>query len=186
MRRIFTCLALSCAAIAVAVGCEANGPTEVETVGRDSEAGTPLLKRPDNPSAPKNVAFLARLEDEVSAVSTLTIPFDDVTFNHGDAYDPGTGVFTAPLRGVYLFSAPITHSTQSTATTGFATVQFAINGAEAYSIVHADPAANTAVSPSITIILEAGDEVTVVSRNNLNALQEVLTGYFSGHLVYGF
>jgi hypothetical protein len=138
MRKRLTVAAVACAAIAVAVSCEANGPTEVETAGPHTDDSVLLLKRPDNPSAPKNLAFLARLEDEVSALSSLTIQFDDVVFNHGEAYDAGSGTFTAPIRGVYLLSAPITHETQTTATMGFATVQFAVNGTEAYSIAHAE------------------------------------------------
>ncbi len=39
--------------------------------------------------------------------SGSTIPYDIINFNVGGGYDPGTGVFTAPVEGVYHFKAEL-------------------------------------------------------------------------------
>jgi hypothetical protein len=51
------------------------------------------------------IAFKARLNVD-TAVTTVgqTIVFPTVIFNEGDAYNPNTGKFTAPVSGTYMFS----------------------------------------------------------------------------------
>ncbi|XP_060592692.1 heavy metal-binding protein HIP-like [Ruditapes philippinarum] len=51
------------------------------------------------------IAFKARLHVDTT-VTTFgqTIVFPTVIFNEGDAYNPNTGKFTAPVSGTYMFS----------------------------------------------------------------------------------
>lgn len=55
------------------------------------------------------IAFMARLTNDWvhtgSTQTTLLMPFDFMLVNSGDHYNPTTRTFTAPLDGVYNFSA---------------------------------------------------------------------------------
>ncbi|XP_060587496.1 heavy metal-binding protein HIP-like [Ruditapes philippinarum] len=50
------------------------------------------------------VAFKARLNAIVSVENSQVIVFPTVLFNEADAYNLGTGKFTAPVNGLYMFS----------------------------------------------------------------------------------
>ena len=45
--------------------------------------------------------------DTALGVSQGPYVFDNVLLNNGDAYDPSTGTFTAPVSGVYLFAVQL-------------------------------------------------------------------------------
>jgi cytoskeletal protein CcmA (bactofilin family) len=58
-------------------------------------------------SMPNRVRFQATLASDTEFISTgdfQTIVFDSIIFNVGSAYDSGTGTFTAPAAGTYMFS----------------------------------------------------------------------------------
>ncbi|XP_060568784.1 heavy metal-binding protein HIP-like [Ruditapes philippinarum] len=50
------------------------------------------------------IAFKARLKSSTAVVGGQTIVFPVLIFKEGDAYNPNTGKFTAPISGVYMFS----------------------------------------------------------------------------------
>lgn len=54
------------------------------------------------------VSFLARLSADYSPSEDQKIIFDIHDVNEGGAYSPTSGVFTAPLEGLYLFAVTIT------------------------------------------------------------------------------
>lgn len=57
-----------------------------------------------NPSHP-NIAFDAMLShDYVHGDQQAVLKFDNVLTNVGNAYNPSTGIFTAPTDGTYLFN----------------------------------------------------------------------------------
>ena len=53
------------------------------------------------PTTTSRPAFLAR---RTSGQSTGTVEFDTVMLNQGSHYDNSTGIFTAPIAGLYNFS----------------------------------------------------------------------------------
>ncbi len=55
------------------------------------------------------VAFIAYLQQMLSVESNRseTIVFEIADINEGNGYNPATGIFTAPHRGIYKFSMTI-------------------------------------------------------------------------------
>ena len=168
-----------------AYGCDEEMPSQPEHAVKMDGADTPNYK-PNEPSTPRSVAFLARLETTLSGQSEVWVIFDDVRFNHGEGYDAVSGRFSAPVRGVYAFSVSVTQQalTSSTAS-ALVTVQFDVNGT-GYSTPQPNGHLLRSATPSIVVALEQGDEVRVRSLNNVSATQQVTDGHFGGHLVYSY
>jgi len=53
------------------------------------------------------VAFHANTVANTSPATGHVIVFSQTVFNHGDGYNNATGVFTAPVSGVYMFTVHI-------------------------------------------------------------------------------
>lgn len=53
------------------------------------------------------IGFHARLSQNVAGATTETLKLDSVHYNGGGGYDSTTGIFTAPVTGLYLFMATI-------------------------------------------------------------------------------
>nr|CBX41728.1 putative C1q domain containing protein MgC1q79 [Mytilus galloprovincialis] len=64
-----------------------------------------LLGDTYSPISSTEVAFHARLKPHVTLGSSQTVVFDQVITNIGQAYNPHTGVFTAPSDGIYFFAS---------------------------------------------------------------------------------
>lgn len=53
------------------------------------------------------VAFVAKVVSDASPSAGNTLIFTTPVINHGDGYNPSTGVFKAPVRGIYMFSVQL-------------------------------------------------------------------------------
>ncbi|KAK9976656.1 hypothetical protein ABG768_021861 [Culter alburnus] len=86
----------------------------------------------------------------------ITLTYKNVITNIGNAYNPITGVFTAPLKGAYMFKIYV-HSGGPTA----ATASIVKNG-ERVVVAHAhQPQYTINSSNGVVLILEVGDVVYV-------------------------
>ncbi|HEY8359111.1 MAG TPA: hypothetical protein VIL30_16770 [Ramlibacter sp.] len=98
---------------------------------------------------------------------------------HG-AYDPTTGLFTAPVAGIYHFDG----GTESTGIGGFTAFALVKNGVDY-------PRRGTTHSSNLVFVwnvsgdlyLAAGDTVAIAHYSELSRAFTVLTTHFNGHLV---
>ena len=60
------------------------------------------------------ISFQARMQNTVTGMKVGDqLVMSDVILNDGKGYDASTGTFTAPISGVYMFSAVLTKSATS-------------------------------------------------------------------------
>nr|QBA18421.1 type 2 C1q domain-containing protein [Testudinalia testudinalis] len=109
------------------------------------------------PGFGQHVAFTARTRtNKVFLGPTDTVVFDEATVNNGHAYDPLTGVFTAPFNGVYHFSSTILSGFNATIET-----MFVLNGEEVGRMFSGAFLSRGSGSNSILLNLKERDEVSV-------------------------
>ncbi|ROI26832.1 Complement C1q-like protein 4 [Anabarilius grahami] len=109
----------------------------------------------------REIAFSASLvesgDKSIGPFSThFTITYKNVFTNTGNAYNPITGVFTAPLKGAYMFRVSIYGHGPTPAT-----VSIIKNGEIVVSAYDYQPQGALSSSNGVVLILEVGDVVYV-------------------------
>ena len=116
------------------------------------------------------------------------ITFSTVKSNIGNGYDESTGVFTAPLDGIYIFSVQV-----ATRSSQYGRFQLVVDNRSnvILSIYHYNPHVNySSTSGTVAQRLTAGQRVWVQSQYNsgtkqsLNQHVDSGTNQFSGVLVH--
>lgn len=131
------------------------------------------------------VAFTATRTQSQSSTTETTLVFSNALTNIGGGYNAVTGVFTAPLGGVYVFICKITERQNS----GGPTIYFVKNGASQGSNVGTEGPSNSFRSSSSSIVLELspGDRVWLKIHGNYYARaldgNQLFTGFMLWHLV---
>ncbi|PVD21572.1 hypothetical protein C0Q70_17370 [Pomacea canaliculata] len=125
------------------------------------------------------VYFMATFAAPSLTVGGGTVVFNKVLMNTGSAYNPTTGVFTAPRRGLYVFLV-------QTFTNGKGNPNWDlyVNGqmvlrSESMSV---SSTSNEYVYP---LTLQTGDKVSVYSRNPLSSWGTIHS-FFGGWLIRAF
>lgn len=127
------------------------------------------------------VAFTALLSTNTKVQRGAVVKYDNVVTNCGGAYQPATGIFTAPYDGLYSFSCSL-----MTQPFNAAHVNMIKNG-KIMSTLHSDNSKSTYPQSSLTLylVLKKGDRVWMQNYKNTDALLHEYLGYnvFTGALI---
>uniref|UniRef100_A0AAY4DQ57 C1q domain-containing protein n=1 Tax=Denticeps clupeoides TaxID=299321 RepID=A0AAY4DQ57_9TELE len=114
--------------------------------------------------------------------SPTILVFRHVITNIGNAYNPYTGTFTAPIRGVYMFSFTIFGDGHPGVPTGASLHK---NGEHIILGIHHQPSGGASASDGVILLLEVGDVVYLQlwpgTWVNDNSNHQTI---FNGHLLY--
>lgn len=173
------------------------GPTGKDgAAGKQGPIGPPGLRGEQGPvGLPPEVpqiSFSAALS--IPVLEAGTIQFDKILVNDGHAYDPETGIFTAPIEGRYFFSAILTgykdekiEAVLSKSNLGIARVDsegYQPEGLEKKPLVENKTTTSSLGVFNIILQLSAGDTVCIdLVTGKLAHSDEPLT-VFSGILLY--
>ncbi len=157
-----------------------NSTTKIDSSGRFTNSG--------------QTAFTAHVSTPKTSVTgdgtTYTILFEVVDFDQGSNYNTGTGIFTAPISGKYLFTTCVSFSSVGGAHTSLI-IQIFTPGIN-YELFRINPSA-ISVSGQVTfsaffsINLTATDDVkiivTVAGGTKTVDIQGTPQSFFGGYLI---
>ncbi|XP_055999788.1 hibernation-associated plasma protein HP-27-like isoform X4 [Ostrea edulis] len=126
-----------------------------------------------------SVAFTALLSKETTVGAYAVVKYDHVLTNWGGAYQPTTGVFTAPYNGLYSISCSLMSYPSNSVHLGIMK-----NGIK-LSVVFSAAKTYPQSSQTLQLLLNKGDKIWM--RNNNNVAAKMLDGkvynVFSGFLI---
>uniref|UniRef100_A0AAR2LL55 C1q domain-containing protein n=1 Tax=Pygocentrus nattereri TaxID=42514 RepID=A0AAR2LL55_PYGNA len=136
----------------------------------------------------RKAAFSASLlgtgEGHVGPISTeTTLIFGKILSNVGNAYNPYTGIFTAPVRGIYEFKLFVYNHATSSVSSGASLHKNGERLVTAYA--HNDDRQHVSSSNSVIVLMEQGDVVFVrlwANRRIFDSKNHHST--FSGHILF--
>ncbi|XP_047435303.1 complement C1q-like protein 2 [Mugil cephalus] len=136
------------------------------------------------------VAFTASMSPRTNCLGPFTrnrpIPYDVITLNHGSAYNPALGLFTAPLSGLYSFSFSVYSKVGGAGERMYYKVQLIRNG-EPVTSTWEDNREDSEDSNSQTILLslQQGGQVYVELLNGRQLCDNAEgLNTFAGSLIY--
>ncbi|KAK9973962.1 hypothetical protein ABG768_022075 [Culter alburnus] len=135
-----------------------------------------------------NVAFSTTLSSSMGVkyfgphTEATTLVYEHAFINHGNAYDTNTGIFTAPVKGVYFFNFVVFNPYEEA--TG---VRLLKNGNLVVAASDNPPGQDTedTTCNSVTLLLEKGDQIRLQLIEKRRIYTDSLNrNTFSGHLLF--
>lgn len=126
------------------------------------------------------VAFFASLTQHLGSLGeNQSIPFDRVLTNIGNAYHSTSGIFIAPVTGIYVLSLTMLSFGDAQAS-----YRLLMNGSVVVPIYH-QPATGGYDSASATVVLQLaqGDDVRVANNIVNNHVHGNNLSFFAGFLL---
>ncbi|XP_053484627.1 adiponectin-like [Ictalurus furcatus] len=167
------------------LGLSVQGPPG--KIGPEGPAG--LKGQKGDPGIMAKVAFSATLSTLTSVSRNIgpyserrTLVYENALTNVGNAYNPKTGIFTAPVKGVYYFSIVLFNPFDNS--TGLSLMK---NGEAIVSVSDNPPGADTedTACNSVSLLLEKGDRVYLELLENRKVYTDGWRrNTFSGHLLF--
>ncbi|XP_071225573.1 cerebellin-2-like [Salvelinus alpinus] len=159
-------------------------PSEVDRLLRELTARVEKLESEGKPK----VAFSTSLR--VSEEHYHFGPFDEdttvvykkVTTNIGEAYNPETGVFTAPVGGAYYFT--FTCNVGNSGVANAALLKNGVNMAAVYEYANPKSGIYHSGANGVTLVLVEGDKVNVVLWSGSSIFDNSRISMFSGYLLF--
>ncbi|KAH3851283.1 complement C1q tumor necrosis factor-related protein 3-like [Dreissena polymorpha] len=112
------------------------------------------------------VAFTALLNKPKENIGRgQKIIFQNVVLNKGGAYNPRTGVFTAPVTGLYLFSATLLHEPERGSLHAAL-----VHSGRRVALLHATSGMWDEGSQTVIIQVNKGEQVWIQNKNGYNSL----------------
>lgn len=150
--------------------------TELKTLKARQEVTEEQLRR--------TVAFSATLGPigNLGPFNTdITVVFRKVFVNEGGAYNPTTGIFTAPVKGIYFFTIGGLYQPSKAMV-----LDLMKNGQKVLSVYKSSKAKHyDSGSRSVSLNLEKGDHVYIQLRSKTWIYDDVnVHSIFSGHLLF--
>lgn len=147
--------------------------------GEDGLPGSPGLPGISAP-VPTKIAFFAGLSDNIGPFKdNQDVVFDRVITNVGDAYDAGSGRFTAPVNGTYQINVVVSAQGRQKAA-----VMILKNGGMV-ATVWAESIPYWATASNIVVLsLNTGDQVWLMLLSRASYLHGYMYTTFSGFLIF--
>ncbi|XP_041720669.1 complement C1q-like protein 2 [Coregonus clupeaformis] len=156
--------------------------SDICTVLRELSAKVEHLEKASN--ARLKVAFSASLFPPASAENRgpfdndTTLIFKNFNTNIGQAYSSGTGIFAAPVRGVYYFTF-----TCNSGTTGKVNAALLKNGQNMAAMVGSGDV-DSMGSNSVILQLDEGDQVNIILWGGNSIYDNGYRSIFTGALLF--
>ncbi|XP_053332297.1 complement C1q tumor necrosis factor-related protein 3-like [Clarias gariepinus] len=110
----------------------------------------------------------------------VTLTFNKVLTNVGNAYSPQTGVFRAPIKGIYHVSASVFGNTDI-----WLEVYLVKNGQRVFGMSESPRGQNMSISRAVNLLLEQGDELYLRLKAHCQIYDDGQTyNTFSGFLLF--
>ncbi|XP_042177390.1 complement C1q-like protein 2 isoform X2 [Oncorhynchus tshawytscha] len=164
--------------------CVVETQTESEVDGLLRE----LTARVEKLESKPKVAFSAslRVSDEHYHLGPFdkntTVVYKKVTTNIGEAYNPDTGVFTAPVRGAYYFT--FTCNVGNSGKANAALLKNDVKMAAVYEYANPKSGIYHSGANGVTLDLVEGDKVYVVLWSGSSMFDNSRISMFSGYLLF--